>query len=244
MTTAGIIVIGNEVLSGKVDEANARLCIKELRAIGVQLCRISVIRDDEEEIAAEVRAMSPKFDHVLTSGGVGPTHDDVTIVGLARGLGVPLVRHPGLVELIHRVYPPERITDRVLRMADVPEGTDLVDAPGLKFPVVRARNVFILPGVPEFFEIKLRAILSVLATDRPFYLKEIFVSAPEEKIADALEDTQREIPGLEIGSYPRFDAADHRVKITLESRNLEAVERALELLLSRLNASDIVRVHR
>ncbi|MBI2378496.1 MAG: competence/damage-inducible protein A [Deltaproteobacteria bacterium] len=242
MTTAGIIVIGNEVLSGKVEEANARLSIRVLRSLGVQVCRVSMIRDEVDEIAAEVRAMSPRYDHVLTSGGVGPTHDDVTMLGIAKGLEVPLVRHPEIVALMERVYPRERITDRVLRMADVPEGTKLVDAPGLKFPVVRARNVFILPGVPEFFEVKLQAIRDVLASDTRFFLKEIFVSTSEERIADVLESAQTANPGIEIGSYPRFDDADHKVRITIESRDQSIVERGARAILERLAPEDVVRV--
>src|SRR5438034_1268018 len=148
--TAGIILIGNEILSGKIADVNAAYLCRELRQLGVDVRRISVVPDEVELIAREVVAQSRDFDVVFTSGGVGPTHDDVTIEGVARAMGVPVVRHPELVALLERYYR-DKVTDAALRMAEIPEGAELITGNGLRFPNVAMRNVYVLPGVPEIF---------------------------------------------------------------------------------------------
>lgn len=240
VATAGIIVIGNEVLSGKVDEANARFMIRELRDLGVALERIAIIRDEVGEVADEVRRMAPRYDWVFTSGGVGATHDDVTLEGVARGLDVPLERHPDLERLI-RTHFKSRVNETVLRMADVPRGTQLVGLDALIHPVVRVQNLIVLPGVPEFLRAKFE-ILRPLLQGEPFVLRQIYVRVGEDHIADLLRDALAAVPGIEIGSYPRFDDADHRVKITVESRERALVERGIEFLLARLDREVVVRV--
>src|SRR5499426_1363512 len=146
--TAGIILVGNEILSGKIEDANAAYLCRELRALGVDVCRITVIPDEVELIAEEVAAFSRAFDVVFTSGGVGPTHDDVTIEGVARALGVPVVRDPGLVARFTEVFQ-DRLNEARLKMADVPEGAELLAMDSLIVPVVKLANVFVFPGVPE-----------------------------------------------------------------------------------------------
>ncbi|HUG35445.1 MAG TPA: competence/damage-inducible protein A, partial [Candidatus Limnocylindrales bacterium] len=154
--TAGIVLIGNELLSGKVVDANASYLCRELRALGVEVRKIAVVPDEVDLIANEVREFSRAYDVVFTSGGVGPTHDDVTIEGVARAIGVPVVRDPRLVALIER-YAKGRVNAARLRMAEVPEGAALIHAENLMFPAVVARNVHILPGVPEIFRQKFEA---------------------------------------------------------------------------------------
>jgi molybdenum cofactor synthesis domain-containing protein len=241
VTTAAIIVIGNEVLSGKVDEQNARFLIKELRALGVELRRVSMIRDDVDTIADEVRALAPQFDHVFTTGGVGSTHDDVTLEGVAKGLGVPIERSAELESLIHAHFR-ERVTDSVLRMADLPRGATLLGADLLVVPVVRVRNLFVLPGVPEFVRSKFE-VLRPLLRDRPIALRQIDLSVGEDRIAELLREALAAVPGIEIGSYPRFDEADYKVRVTVESKESAAVDRGIDFLLARLDPSVVVRVH-
>ena len=156
-TTAAILVIGDEILSGKTEEQNARFLIGELRELGVTLRCILTISDDVEEVAAATRDLSTKYHHVFTSGGVGPTHDDVTIVGIARAFQAPIVRHPEL-EARLRSYFGDDLNEARLRMADVPEGAALIQAEDLKWPVLAVRNVYVLPGVPDLFRRKFAAI--------------------------------------------------------------------------------------
>jgi molybdenum cofactor synthesis domain-containing protein len=238
--TAGIILVGNELLSGKIEDANAVYLCRELRALGVDVRRISVIPDDVDVIAGEITAFSHGHDVVFTSGGVGPTHDDVTIEGAARALGVPVVRHPHLVELLHRFYG-DRLTDAHLKMAEIPEGADLITAESLRFPTIVAGNVYILPGVPEIFRQKFEAIRERFR-DEPFLLRNVFVRIGEGTLADHLNTLLEQYPALLLGSYPEFSNPEYRVKVTLESRDAAYLEDALAALLDRLPGDAVVKV--
>ena len=240
--TAGIILIGNEILSGKVVDANASYLCRELRALGVDVRRISVIPDEVDLIAAEVTEQSRAFDVVFTSGGVGPTHDDVTIEGVARALGVAVVRHPRLVQLIE-AFAKGRLNEARLKMAEVPEGAELTAGEELTFPAVVARTIYVLPGVPEIFRQKFQA-LKERFRESPFHLRSVFVSIPESTLADHLNDLLRQHPELMLGSYPEFFNPEYKVKVTLESKDRSYVERALDDLLARLPGGAVVRVER
>ena len=238
--TAGIILVGNEILSGKIQDANAGYLCRELRILGVEVGRITVIPDDVDTIAREVGAFSREFDVVFTSGGVGPTHDDVTIVGVARATGVQVVRHPSLVALLERYYG-DRITEAHLKMAEVPDGADLVTGESTRFPTIVMHNVYILPGVPEIFRQKFEAIRERFR-DQPIYLKNVFVSIGEGTLADYLNGLLRDFPVLWLGSYPEFSNPDYRVKVTLESRDPAYLEAALGAFLRRLPADAVVKI--
>jgi FAD synthetase len=240
MSTAGIVVIGNEVLSGKVDEENARFLTKELRDLGVKLMRISIIRDDVETIASEVRQHAASYTHVFTTGGVGGTHDDVTFFGVAQAFSIPIVRNPDLERLLVTHYK-DRLNEHVLRMADLPEGSDLIGLGTMPYPLVRVRNVFVFPGVPQYLRAKFEHLRPILRTT-PFVLRQIFVNVGEDRIARAMTEVQAEHPDVEIGSYPRFDDADHRVKITIEARSEERVRAAVERLMGMIQPSWVVRI--
>lgn len=234
MPTAGIVIIGDEILAGKFVEENAAFLIGELRALGVDLRRIVMIPDDLEDISSTVRELSARFDHVFTSGGVGPTHDDVTMVGIARAFGTNVVRHPVLEEKV-RAYWGERLAEPNLRLADVPEGAELVYGKDLVWPVVAYRNVYILPGVPTLFRRKFVDIRDRFRTE-PVTSARIYVAVDEGQIANDLDAAVAAFPSVRIGSYPRFSETDFRVLVTLEGREGDAVAGAYALLLVRLGA--------
>jgi molybdenum cofactor synthesis domain-containing protein len=238
--TAGILLVGNEILSGKIEDANAAYLCRELRALGVDVRRISVVPDDVAVIAAEVGRQSADHDVVFTSGGVGPTHDDVTIEGVARAVGVPLVRHPALVALLSEYYG-AGLNDAHLKMAEVPQGAELVAAGSLRFPTIVMGNIYILPGVPEIFRQKFDAIRERFR-DQPFHLRNVFVRIGEGSLADHLNAVLREFPSLLLGSYPEFSNPEYRVKVTLESRDRAYLETALAALLDRLPDNSVVKV--
>jgi len=238
--TAGIILVGNEILSGKIVDANASYLCRELRALGVEVRRITVIPDEVDLIAAEVSRFGAEHDVVFTSGGVGPTHDDVTIEGVARAAGVPVVRHPALVALLEGYYK-EALNDAHLKMAEVPEGAELLVDESVRFPTILMRNVYILPGVPEIFRRKFDAIRERFR-DRPIFLKNVFVRIGEGTLADHLNGLLRDYPELLLGSYPEFSNPEYKVKVTLESRDDAFLEAALAEFLKRLPADCIVRV--
>jgi molybdenum cofactor synthesis domain-containing protein len=237
--TAAILVIGDEILSGKTEEQNAHLLICELRELGVALRRIAVIPDDIEEVASTVRELSARFDHVFTSGGVGPTHDDVTIAGIARAFNRSIVRHPDLERRIKSFFG-EDVDESRLRMADVPEGSELIDAPELRWPMLACKNVYILPGVPEHFRRKFIAIRERFRV-APFYARAIYTLEDEFDLAGNLRAVADAHPQVAIGSYPSFSSNDYRVKLTLESKDGDALEAAAQELMAMLDRDKFVR---
>jgi len=238
--TAGIILVGNEILSGKVEDANAVYLCRELRALGVEVRRIAVIPDEVQLIADEVATFSRDYDVVFTSGGVGPTHDDVTIEGVARAMMVPVMRHPLLVELLERYYR-GTVTEAALRMAEIPQGAELVGGETVRFPTVMMRNVYVLPGVPEIFRAKFEALRERFR-DAPIHLKNVFVSIGEGTLADYLNRLLADFPLLQLGSYPEFSNPEYKVKVTLESRDRGYLEQALTEFLTRLPDGAVVKV--
>jgi FAD synthetase len=240
--TAGIVLIGNEILSGKITDANASYLCKELRALGVEVRKISVIPDEVELIAAEVREFSRSHDVVFTSGGVGPTHDDVTMEGVARAIGTRVIRHPQLVRLLEGYYKGQ-LNEARLRLAEVPEGAELVSDGALMFPAVSIRNIYILPGVPEIFRQKFD-MLRERFRESPFHLTSVFVSIGEGMLADHLNALVARHPELMLGSYPEFSNPEYKVKVTLESKDRGLMERAVEELLAALPPGALVRVQR
>lgn len=241
--TAAILVIGDEILSGKTEDANARLLISELRDLGVSLRRIHIVPDTVDEVAQAIRDLSDrsdKVDYIFTSGGVGPTHDDVTILGVARAFNVEVERHPDLEARIRSYFGPA-VDDSRLLMANVPGGSELIEAPDLRWPVLLCRNVYILPGVPELFRRKFVAIRERFRV-APFHLRTVFTLEDEFDLADRLNQVVGQFPHVAIGSYPNFGADQYRVKLTLESKDLVELERALEALLGRLDRARIVQL--
>jgi molybdenum cofactor synthesis domain-containing protein len=237
--TAAILVIGDEILSGKTPDQNARFLIGELRELGVALRRITVIPDDIETVAVEARKLSADFDHLFTSGGVGPTHDDVTLIGIARAFDVPLIRHPELESRL-RAYFGDGADESKLRMADVPEGSELIETSEMRWPALLCRNVYILPGVPELFRKKFLAIRERFRVE-PFFAHAIFTLEEEFDIARDLTRVANSHPLVAIGSYPNFADDEFRVKLTLESKDPQALEAARADLQAILDPAKFVR---
>ena len=240
-TTAAIALIGDEILSGKVKDENAQLLIGELRELGVALRRIVVLPDVVEEIADTVRALSAGHTHVFTSGGVGPTHDDLTMEGIARAFGTRVVRHQQLEAKLRQYYG-GRLEERNLRMAEVPEGCALIgeDESTLGWPVVTCKNVYILPGVPQIFRRKWSAIRETFR-QAPFHLRSVYTTLDEGAIAHHLDHIVAAYPAVQVGSYPRIGEPSYRVKLTLEAKHADAVAAATDALVALLGEG-VVRV--
>jgi molybdenum cofactor synthesis domain-containing protein len=239
--TAAAIVIGDEILSGKFAEENAAYLIRELRLLGVALKRVAYISDDVDDIATTVAECARRFDHVFTSGGVGPTHDDLTMEGIARGFGVPVVRDPRLEQHLRHFYG-ARLEERNLRMADVPEGAHFVEADHPAWPVTAFRNVYILPGVPMIFRRKFDAMKARFRQASVPHVHRVYCMAEEGAIAAHLDAIVAEHPGVDVGSYPRFDTNEYRVIVTLESRDPDAARAACERLVASLPPGVVVKV--
>jgi molybdenum cofactor synthesis domain-containing protein len=237
--TAGLIVIGNEILSGKVADTNSAFLAQQLRSLGVSLRRISVVPDEVDVIAAEVRAMQPAVDVLFTSGGVGPTHDDVTIAGIAQGLGRAVIRHPVLLRMLRDFFGTD-VNDARLKLAEVVEGSELEYEGQRSFPTLRVENIYILPGIPEIFRDKVVALRARFHTD-PFHLRIVYTREMESAIAASLNRVLEQFPELALGSYPKLNDPEYAVRITLESKDRDYVERALAALLAMLPPQAVVR---
>ena len=237
--TAGVIIIGNEILSGKVVDTNSAFLARELRSLGVTVRCILTIPDELDTIAASVTEFHRAYDLVFTSGGVGPTHDDVTMEGVARGLGRRVIRHPAIEGRI-RDYFREKTNEARLKMSEVPEGAELIVDGRLGFPTIKCENIYILPGIPEILEQKFQALRERFAA-APYFLRVVYTREGEGAIAEHLNDTVAKFPELLLGSYPRWGDPEYAVKLTLESKNQEYVERALRHLLGLLPPEAVVR---
>jgi molybdenum cofactor synthesis domain-containing protein len=240
MATAALLVIGNEILSGKVRDTNSPFLAVELRKLGVDLERILTIPDVIDTIADEARSMSQAYDFVFTSGGIGPTHDDLTMDGIARAFDRKIVLNQSMVDRMAR-YSDKPVNDAMRKMAMIPEGAEVLDVGGLWFPVVVVENVHIFPGIPELFEKKFHSIRDRFS-GIPFQLRKIYVRKNESDIAEILNALLQAFPELMLGSYPRINEEHYRVLLTLESRDPEYLERATVTLREQLPSDAIHKV--
>jgi molybdopterin-biosynthesis enzyme MoeA-like protein len=241
MKTAAALIIGNELLSGKIADSNLVVLARTLRSVGVLLRRAVMVLDDAEVIAGEVKALSGAHDWLFTSGGVGPTHDDLTIEGVARAFGAPVVSSQGLVDLLRRYYG-ERLTEGHLLMARIPEGARLVSSEGAPWPAVVMRNVWVLPGVPEIFQAKQALIRAELAGERPFVSLSVLTTLDEGQLKPMLDRVVERHRDVEIGSYPRWSDPEVRTKLTFDGVVEEQVRAARDAFAASLPEGTVVRL--
>lgn len=239
--SAAALIIGNEILTGKIRESNVEVLAREMRLLGVELRRVIVCPDEVETIAADLTALRESHDLVFTSGGVGPTPDDVTLPGVARSFGHDLERAPEIEALI-RGYWGDRVTEGHLRMADVPAGAELLSSAEIPWPVVIKDNVFVLPGVPQIFAVKLRMLRDRIGAAQPFVSRSLFTRCDEGSIAPLLERIERDHPKVDVGSYPVWRDPEVKVKLTFDSLDGDAVDAALADCREGLDPADVVRV--
>jgi molybdenum cofactor synthesis domain-containing protein len=240
MSTAGLLIIGNEILSGKVVDENSPFLCREMRELGVDVERILTISDEVELIAREVRAMSNAYDYVVTSGGIGPTHDDVTIEGIAQAFDRPIELNESIAARLRRASNGEP-NESAMKMAMIPQGASLLDAGDMWFPLVVIENVFVFPGIPELLRKKFTS-----SRERfrgiPFEVRRVFVTLHESEIVADLNSLLEEFPDLLLGSYPKIGESAFRVLLTLESRDADYLQRALASLLGRLSTDCVHKV--
>lgn len=239
MKTAAIVLIGNELLSGKIRDKNGYYLMRRLRGLGVDLKRMAVVQDIREDIARELESCSASYDYVFTSGGVGPTHDDVTLESIAGAFGVGLERNATL-EGVLRDHFQERITDAHLGMADLPVGMTLIEDDAIRWPVLVFGNVFVLPGIPQLFHAKFEAIADRFR-DGQFFLRSIYLNEDEANIADLLEKVEKD-RGVTIGSYPRWFDTEYRLRLTVEARAVGQVDQACGDLMRGIDPAHVVRL--
>lgn len=238
--TAGIIIIGNEILSGKVHDINSFFLTSELRALGVDVKRISVIPDDIDTIGRDAVEFSERYDYVFTTGGVGPTHDDVTIAGIAKGFGVKIVMHPEIKKILSLRYSGS-FNNAIMKMTEVPEGAEIIFIEGMRFPAILFKNIFIFPGIPEYLRNKFSLIKERFRSSA-FFLKRLFLNAHESDIAEILNGVVSESKNVTFGSYPVLGKPEYRVIVTAESRSESSLNKAVDKLIKRLPESILAGV--
>ena len=238
---AGIIIIGDEILSGLVQDSNALFMVKELRQKGVDVRRVSFIKDDVDDIAREVKIFSETFDYVFTSGGIGPTHDDVSIEGISKAFNVRTVINGQLRAVLEKMFK-TTLTPEQLRMAEVPKGAEVILDETIGLPLIKYKNVYIFPGIPELLRKKFLVIEKLLFTDNPPLIKRIYIKEFESKVAPILNEIVKKHMNVKIGSYPFMNIEDYNLMITLESYDRDNLHNAFQDLMSSLSSDTIVKV--
>ncbi|PIK43299.1 putative FAD synthase [Apostichopus japonicus] len=243
-------VIGDEILKGQTLDTNSHFISKELYSLGVKVERISVISDDLQNIADEISKFSKEFTHVITSGGIGPTHDDITFEGAARAFGESVKPHPELLRVCKQYFGEDKPLDSPqMKMAHVPESATLTYPMNEKtgemypYPLVSIHNVHIFPGIPKLMERAFASLKNVLfgGSDVAFHLHELYLSVKELEVADVLNEFVQKYEGIiNVGSYPEWSNSYFSVKITLESNSKDDLENAVLDLKQRLPMDSIV----
>jgi molybdenum cofactor synthesis domain-containing protein len=239
--SAAALVIGDEILSGKVEEANLAVLARALRGLGVELRRAVVVKDDVETIAREVRELSSAHDWLFTSGGVGPTHDDVTVEAVALAFGVRVVSSPELEAMLRSHYR-ERCTEGHLRMALVPEGASLEVSAEVTWPTIRLHNVWLLPGIPEVFRMKLPVAVAPLKGGRAFVSHAVYVNLDEGVLKPLLDAVVKAHAAVSVGSYPKWFDPTYKTKLTFDGLDGALVRSARDAFVALLPAGEPQKV--
>ncbi len=236
--TAALLVIGDEILSGRTQDRNIAQVGTWLNLQGIRLAEVRVVPDDIGKIAAAVNALRAANDYLFTTGGIGPTHDDITVDAIAAALQVPVIIHPKARAMLEAYYESRGgITEARLRMARVPDGAELIENRMSGAPGIRHGNIFILAGVPHIAGLMLEALAGQIEGGRPLISRTIGCWAAESEVADLLGETERAHPQCQIGSYPFFKEGRVGANFVIRSTDEGALEACTSDLLGRLQAA-------
>ena len=237
--TAALVVIGDEILSGRTQDKNVAQVATWLNDQGIRLAEVRIVPDLPDRIVESVNLLRAEHDYVFTTGGIGPTHDDITVDAIAEAFGVPVVVHPQARAILEDYYRdrPGGLTEARLRMARVPEGAELIPNPTSGAPGVRMENVFIMAGVPYIAASMLEALTGTLEGGRPVVSVVIGARAPESDVADLLRETEAAHPGVAIGSYPFFKEGLYGANFVIRSEDEELARVTGEDLSARLRGA-------
>ncbi len=214
---AALIIIGNEILSGRTQDKNLSYLANWLNEMGIQLSEVRVIRDEEKVIIDTVNHLRSEYDYVFTTGGIGPTHDDITSLSIARAFGVELEINDRALAILKEYYKDGELTEARMKMTMIPVGAELVDNPVSKAPGFKMDNVFVMAGIPSIMQGMLEGARRFLKGGDVVKSMSIDVFTPESNVAQALTDLQKKYNDVEIGSYPF--SKDNRFGTTLVMRS-------------------------
>ena len=222
---AALIIIGNEILSGRTKDKNLAYLAEWLNEIGIQLYEVRVIRDDEKEIIDCVNLLRKKFNYVFTTGGIGPTHDDITTESIAKAFDVELETNPEALKILQGYYKKGDLNEARLKMTLLPKGAQLVENPVTKAPGFKMDNVFVMAGIPSIMQGMLEGARVFLETGTKMSSKSIDVFMPESFVAAELSQIQDNYLNVEIGSYPFNKDGKFGTSLVMRSADLEALDR-------------------
>jgi molybdenum cofactor synthesis domain-containing protein len=234
--TAALLVIGDEILSGRTQDKNVSQVALWLNEQGIRLAEVRIVPDEIARIAENVNALRAAHDYLFTTGGIGPTHDDITVDAMAEAFEVPVIVHPDARKILEGYYRdrPGGLTEARLRMARVPEGAELIPNPTSGAPGVRMGNVYIMAGVPNIAASMLEALSGKLEGGRPVVSVTVGARAAESDVADLLRETEEANPGVAIGSYPFFREGRYGANFVIRSEDGDLARRTGDELVSRL----------
>jgi molybdenum cofactor synthesis domain-containing protein len=236
--TAAVLLIGDEILSGRTKDKNLGFIADYLSALGIDLKEARVVSDQEDEIANAVNALRHRYSYVFTTGGIGPTHDDITADAVAKAFGVPIGHDARAVEMLLAYFKEmgREPNEARMRMARVPQGASLIDNPVSKAPGFQIGNVFVMAGVPKIMNAMMEDVAKRLTPGVPMQSRQVEFRGGEGDAAKPLGEIQKEFPGVVIGSYP-FEAPDgFATRLVLRSRDGEALEQAFAAVRSMAQA--------
>jgi molybdenum cofactor synthesis domain-containing protein len=237
--TAALVIIGNEILSGRTQDANLAFLARELNEVGIQLKEARVVPDEEDAIVEAVNACRARHDHVFTTGGIGPTHDDITSACVAKAVGRPFGRNAEAERRLRAYYPPEKLNDARLKMADTPEGAKLIDNPVSVAPGFIVENVHVLPGVPSILQAMFAGLKLKLKGGATVHSRTVTAYCPEGDVAQSLGEIQARCPAVEIGSYPFMQQNRFGTSLVFRSADEAAIAAAVDELLAVLRARKV-----
>jgi molybdenum cofactor synthesis domain-containing protein len=223
---AGLIIIGNEILSGRTADANTPWIAERLTGRGILLVEVRTIPDVERMIIDTVRELSGLYDYVFTTGGIGPTHDDITSDSIAKAFDVPLHQDPDAFKLLEDYYGIENLSDARLKMAMVPKGAKLIPNPISAAPGFIINNVHVMAGVPRIMQAMMDHILNEIKAGKPILSNTITCTLPESQVADDLTALQEKFPTIDIGSYPHYRGGSLGLSLVLRGTDNEQLDLA------------------
>jgi molybdenum cofactor synthesis domain-containing protein len=237
--TAAVLVIGDEILSGRTQDKNIAQIATWLDAQGIRLREVRVVPDVEDEIVAALNAVRARYDYVFTTGGIGPTHDDITVDAVAKALGVGVIIHPEARAILERYYGGRglELTEARLRMARTPDGAELIPNRMSGAPGIRIGNLFVMAGVPHITAGMLDALTGQLEGGAPLVAHTIGAWSPESEVADLLRQGEKEHPGVVIGSYPFFRDGKVGANFVIRSTSAADVAACVAMLTAGIEAA-------
>ena len=235
--TACVLIIGNEILSGRTKDVNLNFIANRLTELGIRLSEARVIPDLSHAIVDTVNQCRARYNYVFTTGGIGPTHDDITAVCIAKAFGVPLVRHQPSVEKMEHYYG-DKLNAARLKMADLPEGSEPIETRVTSAPGFRIENVYVLAGVPSIAQAMFDSVAPSLAHGAPVVSRYVEAHMGEGDLADALTEIQNAFPAVDLGSYPFFRTGRIGLSVVVKGTDVDAIDGAIEQVVKAVEALD------